>query len=79
MKPSRENIVNDKSITYRDVDRARMPENMEITDIGLSDPKNPTKVTISNNNFSNALWEFIPSVLTMLAVIFIFIFIMGRM
>jgi cell division protease FtsH len=78
-KPAIENIVNGKKIVMRDVDMIRMPDSVNIADIGLSDPKNPTKVTIQSNDFSNALWEFIPSVLWMLLLVFLLMFVMGRM
>jgi len=58
----KENIVNGKKIVSRDIDRTNIPENLEITDIGISDPKNPTKITIETNNWSRALWDILPSI-----------------
>lgn len=78
-KPVHENIVDGKKILLRDIDRVRIPDNVKITDIGLSDTKNPTKVTIESNDFSTALWNFIPSVLGMLLLVFLLMFFMGRM
>ncbi len=52
---------------------------MSITDIGLSDPTNPTKVTIKNNDWSNAFWDFIPSVLLTVLFVVLMIFVMSRM
>ena len=63
----------------REVDRTTLPDNLKITDIGLSDAKNPTKVTISNTDFSRAFWDIVPSLLgTVLFVILLF-FLMSRM
>ena len=78
-KPVRENIVNGKKVTLRDIDRTKIPENLEITDIGLSDPKNPTKVSIESNSFMQAFWEFLPSLLGTLLFVFLLIFLMSRM
>ena len=78
-KPAVQNIVNGKKISLRDIDRTRIPDNVKITDLTLSDPKNPTKVSVESNDISNALWDFIPSILGMLLLIFFLMFIMGRM
>jgi cell division protease FtsH len=50
-----------------------------VTDIGLSDPHNPTKVTNQNNDWSNAFWDFLPSLGLTLITILGIIFLMGRM
>lgn len=39
-------ISKPKVIKKRDVDTTIIPDNVEITDLGFPDPKNPTKVTI---------------------------------
>lgn len=78
-KPVRENIVNGEKVTLRDVDRTKVPENLEITDIGLSNPENPTKIVIESNSFAQAFWEFLPSLLGTLLFVFLLIFLMGRM
>ena len=62
-KPTTKNMVNGKEIVMRDIDRTNIPENLEITDVGLPDPRNPTKVTIENNDVSNTIWEIVPSLL----------------
>ena len=68
-----------KEVIKRDVDRMILPANVAITDIGLSDPTNPTKVTIKNNEWSNAFWEFIPSVIMTILFVVLMIFLMARM
>ncbi len=40
---------------------------------------NPTRVTIKNNDWSNAFWEFIPSALITILLIVFLIFMMSRM
>lgn len=57
-------MVNGKETAKRTIDRTNIPENLEITDIGLSDPKNPTKVSIENNDFSKAFWDVAGTILT---------------
>ena len=71
--------VSGKEVSKRDIDRTNIPANVSITDIGFSDPKNPTKVTIKNTDWSNALWDFIPSVLLTVLFVILLIFVMGRM
>ncbi len=73
------NNVGGKEVIKRTIDRTILPVNVAITDIGFSDPSNPTKVTIKNNDWSNALWDFIPSVLVTIIFVFLMIFLMSRM
>lgn len=75
----KENIVNGKKVVSRDIDRTNIPENLEITDIGISDPKNPTKITIETNNWSRALWDILPSIWLTILFVFLLVFMMGRM
>lgn len=59
-----ENIVNNEKIVTRNVDRTILPDNVKITDIGIStDPSNPTKVTIEDLTVSRAFWDIVPSIL----------------
>lgn len=62
-KPKTTNVVNAKEVISREIDRTTLPDNLKITDIGLSDVKNPTKVIISNTDFSRAFWNIVPSLL----------------
>lgn len=78
-KQAVKNVVAGKEISKRNIDRTNLPINVAITDIGLSDPANPTKVTIKDNDWSNALWEFIPSILLTVLFVLLLIFMMGRM
>jgi cell division protease FtsH len=73
------NNVGWKEITKRNIDRTNLPTNVAITDIGFSDPTNPTKVTIKNNDWSNAFWDFIPSIILTILFVVLMIFVMGRM
>lgn len=73
------NNVSGNEIIKRTIDRTNLPINVAITDIGFSDPSNPTKVIIKNNDWSNALWEFIPSVLITILFVVLLIFLMSRM
>ncbi len=45
-KKAIQNVVNNEIVSTRDVDRTILPANLSIGEIGLSDPKNPTKVSI---------------------------------
>lgn len=73
------NVVNGKILTKRSIDRTTLPANVSITDIGLSNPTNPTRVTIENNDWSKAFWEFLPSLGLTLITILGIIFLMSRM
>lgn len=67
-------------VKSRDVDKTLIPANLEITDIGLSDPSNPTKITIKEPGWASSLVsDLLPTLLgTILFVVLIF-FLMNRM
>lgn len=73
------NFVNGVQVSSREVDRTTLPDNLKITDIGLSDPKNPTKVTIKNTDFARAFWDIIPSVVGTVLFVIILFFVISRM
>jgi cell division protease FtsH len=78
MRPT-ENVVNGQIVTERKVDITLVPENLEITDIGLANPENPTKVTIKEQSWTSVLADSILSILgTIIFIIFLF-FMMTRM
>jgi cell division protease FtsH len=68
-----------KTLIKRAIDRTTLPPGVSVTDIGLSDPHNPTKVTNQNNDLSNAFWDFLPSLGLTLITILGIIFLMSRM
>jgi cell division protease FtsH len=79
-RPSTENPVNGKMIISRDVDRTILPDNLKITDIGIStNSKNPTKVTIDDTTVSRAFWDIVPSILGTLLFVGLLFFLFGRM
>lgn len=78
-KPKTSNVVNGVEVASREVDRITLPDNLEITDIGLADSTNPTKVTIENIDFSRAFWDIVPSLLGTVLFIFLLFFLMSRM
>lgn len=78
-KPTTKNMVAGKEVVMRDIDRTNIPENLHITEIGLPDPSNPTKVTIENNDVSNTFWDVVPSLLGTLLFIGLLFFLMNRM
>jgi hypothetical protein len=62
-RASVENIINGKKIVTRNIDRTILPDNLKITDIGIStDISNPTKVRIDDTTVSRALWDIVPSI-----------------
>ncbi len=71
--------MNGKKVVSRDIDRTNLPANLEITDVGFSDPKNPTKVTIESNSWSKMLMDSIPSLIGTVLFVLLLIFLMGRM
>lgn len=78
-KPIRENVVNSKIVSYREIDRTILPANLKITDIGLSAPGNKTKITIAEEGWGKVFTDLLPSLIgTIIFIIFLF-FIMGRM
>lgn len=78
-KPKTTNVVNAKEVISREIDRTTLPDNLKITDIWLSDVNNPTKVIISNTDFSRAFWNIVPSLLWTVLFIVLLFFLMSRM
>jgi cell division protease FtsH len=79
-KPVRENVVDSVIIKYRDIDQSSLPANLEITDIGLSDPTNPTKITIKEPGWGQQmLADLIPSLIGVVIFVLLIFFFMGRM
>ncbi|MBP6981562.1 ATP-dependent zinc metalloprotease FtsH [Candidatus Gracilibacteria bacterium] len=72
-------VVAGKKVTSRDIDRTILPANLSIGEIGLSDPKNPTKVSIKKEGWGTILSESIPSLLGTILFIGFLIFMMSRM
>lgn len=78
MRPT-ENVVDGQIVTERKVDITLVPENLEITDIGLANPENPTKVTIKEQSWTSLLADSLLSILgTIIFIVFLF-FMMTRM
>lgn len=56
------NIVNGKQVEKQEIDRSQLPPSTKITDLGLSDPSNTTKVTIKDQTWTSMFAELVPSV-----------------
>lgn len=78
--PPKENVVNNTKVTSREIDEIILPPNLKLTDIGLSDTKNPTKITLKEQGIGKQLLsDLLPIVIgTVLFVVMIF-WLMGRM
>lgn len=77
--PALKNIVNGQEVSKRTIDRVTLPQNVAITDLGISDPKNPTKITVENNDFSKAAWDVTMTVLGTMLFVGLLVFLMSRM
>ena len=77
-KPIIKNNVAGVDVPSRVIDRTIIPQNVKITDIGFSDPNNKTKITIVNDSWSKALWDFVPSLLMTILFVAMLVFFMGR-
>ncbi len=78
-KKAIENVVDSKKVISREIDRSILPANLEITDIGLSDPKNRTKVTIQDEGWGKVLSDMLPSLLGTVLFVLLLFFLMTRM
>lgn len=79
-KPIHENVVDSVIIKNREIDQSSIPANLEITDIGLSDPSNPTKITIKEPGWGKQmLVEIVPSLVGVIIFVIVIFFLMGRM
>ena len=61
------------------LDKAILPPHDSLKDLGLNDPKNPTKITIADDTWSNMLKDFAPTVAGAVLIIVIFFFLFGKM
>ncbi|MBC7503539.1 ATP-dependent zinc metalloprotease FtsH [Candidatus Gracilibacteria bacterium] len=77
--PKIKSIEKGKEVTNQKIERITLPANVVSTDLGFADPTNPTKVTIENNNWSKAFWEFLPSVALTILFVLLMLFLMARM
>ena len=70
---------NNEFVKYRDVDKVTLPENVKITDIGLADPNNETKVSIKDEGFGKVLMDLLPSLLGTVVLVLVFFWFISRM
>jgi cell division protease FtsH len=78
--PKRQNVVNNKIEEVRDIDQTSIPTNLEITDIGLSNPENLTKVTIQEEGWGKQFFaDLLPSIVGVIIFVVLIFFLMGRM
>ncbi len=77
-KPIRENVVNSKIVQEREIDRTILPANLKITDIGLSNPENSTKITIAEEGWGKIFSDLLPSLIGTIVFVIILFFLMGR-
>ena len=63
----------------RVVDQTMLPQNVKITDLGLSNPNNPTKISIQEEGWGKLFSDSLPSIIgTIIFIVFLF-FMMNRM
>ncbi len=68
------------NIKSRTVDVSSIPPNLEITDIGLSNPANSTKVTIKEPGWGSKLVsDLLPTLIGTILFVAILFFLMTRM
>lgn len=63
----------------RSIDQTMLPQNVKITDLGLSNPNNPTKISIQEEGWGKLFSDSLPSIIgTIIFIVFLF-FMMNRM
>ena len=78
-KSASEMVENAQLIKLRSIDRTIIPANLEITNIGLANPLNKTKITIKDEGWGKILSDVLPSLLGTIFFIVLLFFLMGRM
>ena len=78
-KPVREVLINNQMVKYRDVDKLLIPENVNITDLGLGNPEINTKVTIKSEGIGKIISDLLPSLLGTILLVVIFFWFISRM
>lgn len=66
-------------IDVTNIDEIQLPPHDSLKDLGLNDIKNPTKITIKDNTWSNMWTELLPTILGAIFIIIIFFFLFGKM
>jgi cell division protease FtsH len=74
-----EQLVAGRVIRTKHVDKAILPPYDTLADLGLNDPKNPTKVEVQKNVWGNFLVDFLPTLLLIVAFGVAVFFLIGRM
>jgi hypothetical protein len=73
-----EAIENGQRVMKKITDSSLIPAGTKITDLGLSNPQNPTKVIIKDQKWGNLILEVLPSLLSTLLFIGLLFFLMTR-
>lgn len=76
--PVIEQVVNGRAQQKQVVDRAQIPPNVSLADIGIIDG-GKTPVYIEDVSFSNAVKEFIPSLLMTILMVVLFVWLLSRL
>ena len=72
-------LLGPSTIEVTNIDEVILPPHDSLKDLGLSDIKNPTKVTIKDDTWSNLWTDLLPTVLGAIFIIVIFFFLFGKM
>lgn len=78
-KPLVEKVDNGKVIQEREIHRARVPVNATPADLGLYNPENPTKITITPPSVTDSLVAMLPSVFGTILMVVLFVWLLGRL
>lgn len=80
-RPEEETIVNNVHKKIQRVDVSRVPKGSDITNTALykKDICNKVAVKTADTQMSDAIWEFIPSLLGTILLVLLFVFFIGRL
>lgn len=78
-KPIVEKVENGKVTQEREIHRARIPVNATPADLGLYDPENPTKITITPQSVTDSLVSMVPSIFGTILMVILFVWLLSRL
>lgn len=78
-KPERTEVVAGKSVAIVDIDKILLPPRDSLTELGFSDKKNNTKITVKDDFWGKFMSDSLPSLIGMIVLVVIVMLMFTRM
>ncbi len=78
-KPAHTENIGAKTVSVVDVDKILLPPKDSLKDLGFSDIKNPTKISVKDDFWGKFLVDSLPSVVMTIIFVVLIVFVVSRM